>query len=224
MTTDQEKLHSAKKDHGLLQTFNNNKNIGLQGNYRSPNQEINSSQRSNKSSDLRGQIDTDPRTAHGLASTDKDIMALLSKLNPRELDLNNLNQDQLQCLKDLIDGKISQSNRDSHEGTSSRNDQNLINIHPTFQNDMISSSTPTYQPNPMPDKYQAQPESQPILEQKGDVMNDDDIPILSDEDEYYDDKFMDLIDEMDESHNYSNSNLKWSNEFNNISKGIYSSN
>lgn len=43
--------------------------------------------------------------------------------------------------------------------------------------------------------------------QRGDVGNDEDVPVLSD-DEYYDDRFMDLIEEMDDSHNYSGSGVR----------------
>ena len=47
--------------------------------------------------------------------------------------------------------------------------------------------------------------------QRGDVNNDEDVPVLSD-DEGYGDRFMDLIDEMDDSHNYSRSGIKYAGE------------
>ena len=62
--------------------------------------------------------------------------------------------------------------------------------------------------NPMPEKCQKQQERiEKLSGELGDVNNDDDVPVLSDDD-YYDDRFMDLIDEMDDSHNYSQSNIK----------------
>lgn len=107
---------------------------------------------------------------------------------------------------------ISKRDFKQYKGEQSDNRDGLFDMNHVENTATERSGKDLISYNPMPEKCLMVPEKiDRVYGQQGDVNNDEDVPVLSDDD-YYDDRFMDLIDEMDDSHNYSESNIKYLGE------------